>query len=109
MSNAVPVTYMWESSRYVIKFRPFVRGSLTVYQSVCYMAFECRRSNLIHIRFLDFARRVYNQIAGSHCVAYMIVAVLRPSHLSNLAVRVTPFSLGRCALRTVLISSSDDL
>ena len=57
-NNADPVTHLEESSTYVIKFRPFMRGSFIMCQSVCYVAFECRRSNPIHLRFPDFAGKL---------------------------------------------------
>ena len=39
LKRAAPVTHLEASSRYVIRFNPFMRGSFIVCQSVCHMAF----------------------------------------------------------------------
>ena len=40
LKRAAPVTHYEASSRQVIRFSPFIRGSFMAYQSVCHMVFE---------------------------------------------------------------------
>ena len=84
LNNAAPVTHLEASSRYVIRFRSFMRGSFITCQPVCHMALEYRRSYLTHLRFLDFAGGVDDQIVGFHYRVYARAAYVMSLLLEHL-------------------------
>ena len=54
LNNIVSITHLQELSRHMIKFGSFIHEFFIICQSAYYTAFKCRRSNLIHLHFLDF-------------------------------------------------------